>query len=130
MGKRGIKINGTAVERPVLDFLSEKFPDFTDEENLWLVNDVIETAKLFLPKLAAIKVWLCSSQSAKDSPNSEHDERDSKGRSVRITFETSANIDDGHERNLKLYGAIEFKYPPQIRNYFRCELTRVDNPNA
>jgi hypothetical protein len=130
MRKSGIEVNGTTVGGPVLDFLSEKFPDFTDEDNLWLVNDVFETAKPFLPKLAAIKVWLYSSQSAKDSPNSEHGERDSKGRSIRITFETSANIDDEHERNLKLYGAIEFKYPPQIRNYFRCELTRVDNPNA
>jgi hypothetical protein len=128
MDKRGVKIDGTTVERPVVDFLSEKFPDFTDEENLWLVNNVIETAKPFLPKVAAIKVWLCSSQSTKDSLNSGHCGQDSRGRSIRITFETSANIDDEHERSLKLYGAIEFKYPPQIRNYFRCELTRVVEP--
>jgi hypothetical protein len=128
MEKRGAKIDKANVERPVLDYLSEKFPDFTDEENLWLVNDVIKTAKPFLPKLAATKVWLCSSQSTKDSPNSERGGQDSKGRSIRITFETSANIDDEHERSLKLYGAIEFKYPPQIRNHFRCELARVSEP--
>jgi hypothetical protein len=128
MGKRRVKVGGTAVERPVLDFLTEKFPDFTDEENLWLVNDVIETAKPFLPELAAVTVWLYSSQSAKDSPDSENGGQDAKGRSIRITFETSANIDDAHERSLKLHGAIEFKYPPQIRNHFRCELARVDEP--
>jgi hypothetical protein len=128
MGKRGMKINGTTVEKPVLDFLSEKFPDFTNEENLWLVKDIIQTAKPFLPKLAATKVWLCRFQSAKDAPNSEHGERDSKGRYIRITFRTFASIDDEHERSLRLYGAIEFKYPPQIRSYFRCELARVDEP--
>ena len=128
MGKRVVKIDRTTIERPVVDFLSEKFPDFTDEENLWLVSDIIETAKPFLPELAAIKVWLCSTQSTKDSPHSGYCEQDFRGRSIRITFKTSANIDDAHERSLKLYGAIEFKYPPQIRNYFRCELARVDEP--
>jgi hypothetical protein len=129
MRKSDIKFNGTTVEGPVLDFLSEKFPDFTDEENLWLVKDVIETAKPFLPKLIAIKVWLYC-QSAKDSPNSEHGGQDSKGRTIRITFKTLASIDDAHERSLKLHGVIDFKYPPQIRNYFRCEIGRVDETYA
>lgn len=129
MRKSGIKFNGTTVEGPVLDFLSEKFPDFTDEENLWLVKDVIGTAKPFLPELTVVKVWL-HSQSDKGSPNLEHGERDSKGRTIRITFKTLANIDDAHERSLKLHGAIDFKYPPQIRNYFRCELARVAETDA
>jgi len=124
-----LKFNGTTVEEPVLDFLSEKFPDFTDEENLWLVKDVIETAQPFLPKLTTIKVWL-HSQSAKDSPNSEHGGQDSKGRTIRITFKTLASINDAHERRLKLHGAIDFKYPPQIRNYFRCEIARLDETYA
>ncbi len=126
MGRNNIRENGATVEGPVLDFLSEKFPDFTDGENLWLVKNIIETAKPFLPRVAAIKVRLFSFQSAPNSPISESGERDSGGRSVRITFETSANIDDVRERSLRLYGAIEFKYPPQIRNYFRCELSRID----
>ena len=129
MGKKDIEFNGTSVEGPVLDFLSEKFPDFTDEENLWLVKDVIETAKPFVPKLTAVKVWLYS-QSAEDSPKPEHGGHDSKGRTIRITFKTLASIDDAHERSLKLHGAIDFKYPPQIRNYFRCEIARVDETAA
>ena len=87
MRKSDIKFNGTTVEGPVIDFLSEKFSDFTDEENLWLVKDVIETAKPFVPKLTAIKVWL-DSQSAKDSAKSEHGGQDSEGRTIRITFKT------------------------------------------
>jgi len=129
MGKSDIKFDGTTVEGPVLDFLSEKFPDFTDEENLWLVKDVIETARPFVPRLTAIEVWLYS-QSAKDSPNLEHGVQDSKGRTIRITFKTLADIDDAHERSLRLHGAIDFKYPPQIRNYFRCEIARVDEASG
>ena len=129
MRKSDIEFNGITVEGLVLDFLSEKFPDFTDEENLWLVKDIIATAKPFVPKLVTIKVWLYF-QSAKESPNAERGEQDSKGRTIRITFKTLASIDDAHERSLKLHGAIDFKYPPQIRNYFRCEIARVDETDA
>jgi hypothetical protein len=129
MGKSDIQFNETSVEGPVLDFLSEKFPDFTDEENLWLVKDIIETIRPFLPKLNAIWVWL-HSQSARNSPKSEHKEHDSIGRTIRITFQTLANIDDGYECSLKLQGAIDFKYPPQIKDYFRCEIARVDEADA
>ena len=126
MRKNDVEFNGTTVEGPVLEFLSEKFPDFTDEENLWLVKDVIKTAKPFVPKLITVKVWLYS-QSAE---NSQHSGQDSKGRTIRITFKTIASIDDAHERSLKLHGAIDFKYPPQIRSYFRCEIARVDETDA